>query len=199
MKRREKKRMKKLIFVSWILTGENYALNGVVSLCTNCTNSKTCKYTLKERAHVVTRTYFSLGSANSSSSAFSSGVGAGCWGWWCFEVILIPPAFTKTKIKQNKIKVRRIIVVCICISLLREKHGWQAKLSIRENNSSLTTCRRVASFQIFIFLFRGWRHGEECKFSAFKITVSWISVKNCFGKVTSWAMKSHEGSSGVCD
>lgn len=33
-------------------------------------------YSLKERAR--TRTYFSLGSANSSSSAFSSGVGAGC-------------------------------------------------------------------------------------------------------------------------
>lgn len=46
-------------------------------------------------------THFSLGSANSSSSAFSSGVGAGCWDWWCFEVILIPPALT-TKILKTK-------------------------------------------------------------------------------------------------
>lgn len=49
-------------------------------------------------------THFSLGSANSSSSAFSSGVGAGCWDWWCFEVILIPPALT-TKILITKYRI----------------------------------------------------------------------------------------------
>lgn len=146
-----------------------------------------------------TRTYFSLGSANSSSSAFSSGVGAGCWGWWCFEVILIPPAFTKTKIKQNKIKVRRIIVVCISISLLREKHGWPTKLWIRENNSSLTTCGRVASFQIFIFLFRGWRHGEEYKFSAFKLEFREYPWKIISEKLPAELWKVTRGLSGVCD
>lgn len=52
----------------------------------------------------IDSTYFSFGSANSSSSAFSSGVGTGCCDWWCFEVILIPPALTVKKIQlKNQI------------------------------------------------------------------------------------------------
>ena len=196
MKRREKSVWKNLfLFLEFLLVKTMFLIVSFHFLETVLLRKRVSTRWKKGR----TRTYFSLGSANSSSSAFSSGVGAGCWGWWCFEVILIPPAFTKNKIKQNKIKVRRIIVVRICISLLREKHGWPTKLSIRENNSFLTTCRRVASFQIFIFLFRGWRHGEEYKFSAFKLEFREYPWKIISEKLPAELWKVTRGLSGVCD
>ena len=48
--------------------------------------------------------HLGFGSANSSSSAFSSGVVATCW-WlvWGFETTRIPPAFTRHQAKNNMV------------------------------------------------------------------------------------------------